>query len=413
MRPDGPFRGPFPFPELRRRAESLPRELRLVAFLSRGRLAPGDRPRLETLLKESPSWHEVLRLARRHRLEALVARHLPHLDEAMPEDIRETLVSSRRDGAALMLRRSAQLLEMLCGFRRCGIPAVPYKGPALAVQLYGDPCARPPGDLDVLVRPGDVLHARRALEDMGYRPRHPLEPGQLGFMIRKGYHQEFVRPDGAWVELHWAFTGREFPFGLQLDDLLPRLRTVRLGGHPLPAIPPEELLLVLCVHGAKHRWDHLEWLAGVAELLRITPELDEEKVLTDSARLGARRTLHLGLALAGLVLDGPVPEGLAGSIRSDRAVEPLALQVLDLLLREPTGWAVSETVRRDRFRTLLRERRRDRVLSLWHRATTPSDPERWEVASVAGRPLALHALRRPFRVARRLGGVLRGLPPLS
>ena len=70
------------------------------------------------------------------------------------------------------------------------------------------------------------------------------------------------------VELHATLSPRAFPFALELTRMWPRRCVVTLMGQPLAAPGAEDLLLILCMHGAKHLWKNLGWICDVAELLR-------------------------------------------------------------------------------------------------------------------------------------------------
>ena len=67
---------------------------------------------------------------------------------------------------------------MLEDFENHGITAIPYKGPALALQVYGDLKLRSFVDLDVLVRRSDAARAGTLLAARGYRPHLQLSPAQ-------------------------------------------------------------------------------------------------------------------------------------------------------------------------------------------------------------------------------------------
>jgi hypothetical protein len=56
-----------------------------------------------------------------------------------------------------------QLLQTLELLRESGIQTVPFKGPALAVQAYGDLSLRQYDDLDLLIHEADVPRAYQLL----------------------------------------------------------------------------------------------------------------------------------------------------------------------------------------------------------------------------------------------------------
>src|SRR5207247_2195984 len=152
------------------------------------------------------------------------------------------------------LRFAGELLRLLELFEGEGIAAVPFKGPVLAVAAYGDIALRESRDLDILVRRGDVQHAKQLLLSRGYRPELSVEAGHDAALLASGYHYPLRRDDGLAVELHWNLAPREFPYPVDLEEVWTRLRPVRLGGRTVCTLASEDLLLFLCAHGAKHCW---------------------------------------------------------------------------------------------------------------------------------------------------------------
>ena len=108
----------------------------------------------------------------------------------------------------------------------------------------------------------------------------------------------------------------------------------RRGAEPCPR---EDHLLVLSVHGGKHLWPCLGWVCDVAELLRAHADLDWGRVTAGAGRLGCRRMLLVGLALADGLLQAPVPAEVRRRVRSDPVAGSLAARVGRNLLRRGAG----------------------------------------------------------------------------
>src|SRR5262249_1183254 len=144
-------------------------------------------------------------------------------------------------------------------FEAHGIPAIPFKGPTLAVIAYGDLALRQFADLDILIRKKDLPRAKEVLFAHGYQ--HKLTAAQETARYDSRFHRELMRSDDrGMVELHWALTGKHSPFPFDFERLQARLIPVVCGGVTFQSFPPEELLLFLCVHGARHQWERLMWL---------------------------------------------------------------------------------------------------------------------------------------------------------
>ena len=70
------------------------------------------------------------------------------------------------------------------------------------------------------------------------------------------------------LELHWAITPRHFVCPLDLAGMFERRVALDVAGHTVYQPEPTDQLVILSVHGTNHRWERLQWIADVAELLR-------------------------------------------------------------------------------------------------------------------------------------------------
>jgi len=383
-------------------AECFSPELQVLVCCARRTMRPDDRDRLRALVGGPLDFDRLLAVAVRHGMLPLLWSHLGAQRSAVPPQAAREIEAAFMRNAGRMLLLTRELLALIDALRAKGVLVVPYKGPALGAQLYGSLALRQGGDLDIVVRPHDVQQARDVLLRRGYRVRHALSPAGREFMTRSRYGEEFDHPDGPSVELHWAFTNGDVALPLRLDDVAGRLESVRVGASEVAAFALADLLVILCVHGAKHRWNRLELIAAVAELMRGAADLNWNAVLRNAARLGVRRMLLLGVVVAHDLLNAPVPERVMRIARADRAVARLAARVPQSLTREATddGRGGLES---NLFQFQLRERGRDRVRFVWYRLTTPSRPESWRAVRLGSIVVPLHGIALPFRVLRKLG----------
>jgi hypothetical protein len=381
--------------------------MRLLVVCARRELSEQQRAALRRMTSDPLlDWHALVREAARHRLLPLVLHHLRASGVTPPAQLTAQLQTTQLNHVRLALAGLGDLLRLLNELRSRGIAAVPYKGPVLAVQLYGSPALRAAGDLDILVRRDRATAARQVMIELGWIPEHQFTYDEADFIIRSRYSEQFHRTGQAPVELHWAFTNQDIGLRLGLAQLEPRLASVRIGGADVPVFGNDDLLIILCVHGAKHRWDRLEWLCGLAEAVRQAPGTDWNALIERASRLGVRRMLLLGLLLAADLLDAPVPPSPLRTARADAAVTRLAAQVPQLLLEPPLGRdAISLPV--DQFRYALRERWRDRLRFVLYRITTPSSPAEWRFVSIGGRRIPVHGVTRPLQLLARVPTALR------
>jgi hypothetical protein len=359
--------------------------------------------RVRALLGEDIDWAYLLQTAHRHRLIPLLYQNLSTIcPEAVP---RATLNQLKRYFHINGLNNrflTKELLRLLSLFEANGVLAVPYKGPVLAAAVYGHLALRVFDDLDVLIHKRDLLKAKELLITDGYQLA--LTQAQEAFFLKNRYHYHFVHAnDKVHVELHWAFTRSYWTFPLTLAHLQKRLESVSLAGTTVPSIAVEDLLLILCAHGAKHHWERLGWICDVAELIRVHHAIDWEHMLEQAIRLHSMRILLLGLLLAQELLNAPLPEEVCRKIQTDSGVKSLVTQVREQLFSEAEGTHFNP----HDFYLQLRERLPDRVRYLRYyyvqqmlpRVFTPNAKDRASLSLPASLSF-LYYLLRPIRLAR-------------
>jgi Uncharacterised nucleotidyltransferase len=362
--------------------------------------ASHDRQRLAGLLR-SVDWARLLVLADDHGVAGHLAACLRSLeDNSVPPEMRQALVDRQRAQIFITLRLTAELFRILERFTSEGIGALVVKGPALAVQAYGDPSMRAYGDLDLLVRQRDIRRATELMSAAGYAPAVPLSAIDAGKI--PGQYL-FSKPDSKLiVELHNDLTLRYFPRRLSLEDFFARQIRVRFDGHEVPALSVEDELVLICIHGAKHFWERLMWIADVAALLSRQTDIDWERVADSAQAVGAERMLHTGLRLAADLLRAKLPDKVQAKVQADAMAARLAEQTRKWL--PAAGYAPPGLFERALFRMRMRGGMLSAPAYLLRLSLSPTE-EDWLVGAGAEvkRHGFLDAVRRPFRLARKYG----------
>jgi len=293
---------------------------------------------------------------------------------------------------------TAELARIMQHFERRQLRAIPYKGPVLAQSLYRDLGLRSFSDLDFLISSVDFGRAQQALAEIGYRPSlfltPVLTPTVERFWLRTGYERSFGSAAGKnLVELQWALLPYFYGVDLSVDDLLARAGRTVVGGREVPCLSPEDSLLVLCLHAAKHLWSRLSWLADIAETLRIQT-IDDALVFSRARALGIARILGVSFWLVKNVLGAEIPTAVEEMIAADSQVPALGSEFAERLARG-AGYDFEST---EYFRLILklRERRGDRWRYLWRLVWTPGTGD---IAAVR-LPGALFPLYRIVRIGR-------------
>jgi hypothetical protein len=377
--------------------------MEVLLTCARNELDPHQRERLRALVREVSDWERLFSMAGFNKMIPFLYWHLSAVAaDLVPGEPFKFLKAWFLKNADQALGRTANLLELLHRFDENGILAVPYKGPALASRLYGNVALRQVGDLDILVARRDISNAVALLGKAGFHPRHSFSPAARKFLIRNRYSEIFDRDSGPTVELHWAFAGRGIGFPLELEQLRTRLHEQSLGGSRVPAFGTEDQLLILCVHGAKHCWNRLEWLSGVSELMQ-KEVISWPEAIDRAIQLRAEKILLLGLFLAHDLLGAPVPRDVIEVARSQRDVMLLAKSVrrgfaeTDGSIPKPPG-----SLARDLFRLRLQPTGHAKLRYLFYRMTTPRRHDTRLMVSLGNHPVPLPSFIRPFRMAGKL-----------
>jgi len=380
-------------------------EFELLLCCARTQTDSTTEARIRALPGEKLDWPYLLQTATRHGLVPLLYWQLSNTcPQAVPPSVLSQLQDDYHTNAHWSLYLTGELLKLLELLEANGIPAIPYKGPALAATLYGNLSLREFGDLDILVHREDVLPAKALLIDRGYQSRHTLTGAEEKILLQANHQYGLWKEnEQITVELQWSFARKYFGFNPDLEDIWARLGQVSLGGQKVPAFAPEDYLLILCVHGAKHYWARLGWLCDVAQLLRTYPELDWAAISRQAERTGSQRMLGLGLFLAYHYLEAPLPAQIKTRLLADPAIKSLAGQVHRWYRANGAGPSATATwATLQRFQLNLRERRGDKLKYGLRLATAPTVAEQRLLPLPLGLTF-LHALLRPIRLVGKFG----------
>jgi hypothetical protein len=342
-------------------------------------------------------WDATLALAEKNRLTPLLHRLLAGRVE-VPEMVRATLRADYAANATEALRLSGELRRLVVVLEKAGVASLAYKGPALAVRAYGEVALRTYSDLDLLVAPGDVPRASRALVDRGYAAAYSFSPAQERLFLAVDGDVPFHHPHtGTLVELHSRVSSARFCVRLPTAELMARARPVSIGGGTVPTLADDDLFLALCAHGAKHRWARLEWLAS-ASALAARAGMDLRALADRAGEAGARRTVLLALHLARTTLGLPVPPPLAEAAEADPEIPSLAEEARALWFAPAAD--EENTAANLRFNYRLCDGRTDRARYAARWLFTPT-PEDWSWLHLPAPLAPAYRALRPLRLALR------------
>ena len=321
-------------------------------------------------LANKVDWGKFLSACRRHRVQGLAWHALDALDVILPAPVQVAFAGDARAIAGQGLRAAGESARLADAFDASGVPLLFLKGLTLGKLAYGNPFLKMGWDVDVLVRPTDVVAAARLLAKLGYELQMPRDSNLLARWHATHNQSVWLLDEGLYVELHNRTT--------DLPQMLPTIgawsprQTVTIApGIDLPTLADDELFAYLCVHGGWSAWFRLKWITDLAALLHRRSIGEIEALYDRSQLLGAGRTAAQALLLAAKFYDIPLTDRLAdrlntplnhwlvqaairrmlGGEPTERPLGTLPIHLTHFLLKDGIGYKLAELRRKIRAAT--------------------------------------------------------------
>ena len=346
----------------------------------------------------SLDWQRLLALAKDQGLLPLLTQKLSHAEPRLiPPEAQQTLKTFFREQTIFDLRMLAEMYRILDRFSAQGISVMATKGPVLAQRCYGFSFARQYTDLDFVLRDADVLRATETMISLGYDAKVP--PSAIRAKKPAGEYAFTQLASRLLVELHTEKTFRYYPRTLSVENLLSRKANVRLGEQQIPALSIEDELLLISIHGAKHFWERLLWIADVAALITHNA-IDWDRAAAIAREADAQRMLRVALLLAKNVAGATLPAAIQADTESDSGARHMAQQVADRLPQ--VDEKPLSLLNRALFRMKMRGGGLPGITYLLRLSLAPTE-EDWLAGPEREKQTALSAIERPLRLARKYG----------
>jgi len=197
-----------------------------------------------------------------------------------------------------------------------GIKLVALKNGGIARGIYSCPGCCPMGDLDTLVEKDHFRRAYKILLEDGYEFefRSPLEEAVLE-AAEKGGGAEYwkILPGGEklWFELQWrSVAGRwirpdQEPIAEEL-----MCRSVTVSGTDVRILSPEDNLLQVALHTAKHSYVRAPGFRLHLDVIRIVKEqtIDWDVFVKRVLQLQVKTPVFFSLAIPKILFNTPIPD---------------------------------------------------------------------------------------------------------
>ncbi|HEU0299342.1 MAG TPA: nucleotidyltransferase family protein [Longimicrobium sp.] len=314
-------------------AAALTPEQRIVVQCARALAGSDAEPAVASVLDADPGL--LIPLAWTHGMLPYLSRRVAAADEAAAHPSFGPLRAAFLENGVRALHLAGELANVAGILQAAGVVPLAFKGPALAIQAYGDASLRDYGDLDLVVRREELDAAGAALVQAGFQDLS-TSAGRAA-LLREGHHLKYRR-EGVLVEVHWRFAKALFGFTEEVAGLWDRAEALDIRGRRVQALSVPDHLLALAIHSSRAMWSSLDATVCCVRLAgRMAPEA-WHGVAERAREWRCEEALRVSLLLGEHMLGAPYPRELAGRLPPTPGARRLAVRVAaELFLKEFGG----------------------------------------------------------------------------
>jgi len=293
--------------------------------------AADDDARIRELIEQINDWDALLATSGTCRTTPALFDRLAAKD--VPQHILQKMQRAAMANAVRNAILSQHLTKALNALKDADIPAITYKGPALASEAYDNPSLRMYDDLDIMVHKEDLKNAKQTLEKIGYSEILKLPEKLENSRFRPPRSYTLLHRDNTHnIDLSDRFTTNYLPFELPQNELWQHIRSVEIDGSRIQTLSLEHLILFLCVHGAKHLWHRPTWISDIAGLLQNSRnDIDWNRTTQLAKKQDVLRILLIGISLASKEHNIPIPPQLEPLIEADNKVAGICRELQQII----------------------------------------------------------------------------------
>lgn len=305
-------------------------EVRLMLDLSREKLFYTDELRERLSLIDMRSFFE---LCLEHEMDGVVASHILGNRLIDLPDYWVQAYEEEKRHLTFLRDKAADICEEM---DKNGIRMVVLKNGGIMSDMVEDAAACPMEDIDSLVKKSDFKKAHEILINNGltFKFRSEFEFEEIEQAFRDGSTEYYITtPEGKemWFELAWrAVAGRWIRLDLEpdCDELINA--SYLAGDTKVGILSPEDNLLQVCVHTAKHSYVRAPGLRLHLDVERIVAhkKIDWELFLKKVRAAHVKTSTYFSLYLAKMLFDTPVPDDVLSALRPSKGKEKRILSLI-------------------------------------------------------------------------------------
>ena len=269
------------------------------------------------------------------------------------------------------------LQSIVQSFSANHIDILPFKGLILSHFLYHNSGYRQIADLDFLIRWEQFGKAIELLNGLGYHHQHlRAEQDQGLFAHFRSSTELYHQTTRLLIEPHWRIFDGYFPEWCSNSDLFDRSTVYQFDGIKTRNLDNYSLLLLLCIHPARHGWLQVVNWIDLAQFISNHSDLNWPEAADRARGDGALRMVTTAIRMVCTVFNLPFPEGLVRYL--DPLSEQLATRFIDGLYTYKLDSRDMSNLQSLSINLKLRHRLKDK----FHYCTYMLSPKRPELQSV-------------------------------
>ena len=263
-------------------------------------------------------WGCFLKLVQRHRVVPHVCAALINSSPSdMPNSVVKRLSKLQLTIARKNMRLVGELRQILSDLGEQDVQAIPFKGPILAIDLYGGLYRRQFIDLDLLIRPEDLAPTLAVLQRRGYTHANRAVENLSGdrlkqFLKRFKSHTVLDSKSTYSIDVHWRLSEDATLFAIPYDELFTTDSHCDIGGTIVPTMSTEQAVPYHAFHACKHGCTRLSWLCDFAHYAKRIPDDGWNQLLDSQPRQTARMVVAAMMMLENLSLTDSLDDRIDG-----------------------------------------------------------------------------------------------------
>lgn len=344
------------------------------------------------------NWDLVVETSMKHKVFPLLYKNIKLLLlDKLPEHILKKLKTLNFNIATKNFYMLSFLSRILDLFEKNNICAIPFKGPVLSQDAYGDIGLRSYADLDILVSKKKALQSWKLLLENKFQPQLKLKDAQKQKYIKSEDHMTFSKGI-IYVELHWEMSGIYLPYPLTYEHVEIRKRKIMINNQVFLNLSLEDLIIYLCVHGTKHGWENIEQICIITQIIKSNQSVNWALIEKLAVERKCKKMLWLGLYLSFFFFRPSIPDLLMNEIKKNDSILGLAQEVITRLFKDSDNVRINNiTDRFSLFHIKIRDSYVDKIRYGFRLFFRPTDKE-WLYFPVPAYLSFIHYLLRPCRL---------------